>query len=208
MILRLRYGIMGDGKNERSTLMYVIVGLGNPGKKYDGTRHNVGFDCIDYLSEKHQIPVNKIKHKALIGEGMIEGEKVVLVKPQTFMNLSGETVLSLVKFYGLGLENLIVVYDDIDTDFAKLRIRKKGSAGTHNGMRHIIYLLKDDQFPRVRIGIGKSDVIPLKDYVLMRFNKTEQVEMMATIKNAGEAIEAIVLHDVDKAMNAFNGAKS
>lgn len=192
----------------KGAYMYVIVGLGNPGKKYDGTRHNVGFDCIDYLSSKHQIPVNKIKYKALIGEGVIAGQKVMLVKPQTFMNLSGETVLSIMKFYGLESSQLIVAYDDIDTDFGKLRIRKKGSAGTHNGMRHIIYMLKDDQFPRVRIGIGKSDVIPLKDYVLMRFNKTEITTMCETIKNAGEAIEVMIAQDVDKAMNLFNANKA
>lgn len=187
--------------------MFIIVGLGNPGKKYEGTRHNVGFDCIDYLSQKHQIPVTKVKHKGLIGEGLIGGEKVILVKPQTFMNLSGETVQSLMHFYGLGVDRLIVIFDDIDTDFGKLRIRKKGSAGTHNGMRHIIYMMKDENFPRVRIGIGKSDVIPLKDFVLMRFNKEEQKKMLATIKNAGEAVEMIIKEDVDKAMNCFNAIK-
>ncbi|MGX8797009.1 aminoacyl-tRNA hydrolase [Fusibacter sp. JL298sf-3] len=187
--------------------MYIIVGLGNPGKKYDGTRHNVGFDCIDYLSEAYHIKVNKIKHKALIGEGMIGTEKVLLVKPQTFMNLSGETVLSLCNYYQLPLENLIVVYDDIDTESGNLRIRQKGSAGTHNGMRHIIYMLKDDQFPRVRIGIGKSDTIPLKDYVLQRFSKEEAHQMMACIKQAGDAVATIVKEDVEKAMNVFNTRK-
>ncbi len=185
--------------------MFVIVGLGNPGKKYDLTRHNVGFETIDRLSEIYKISVNKIKYKALIGEGTIGGEKVVLVKPQTYMNLSGESVMGICKFYQLPMENLIVIFDDVDTDFAKIRIRRKGSAGTHNGMRSIIYLLQKDDFPRIRIGIGKSTHLQLADYVLQRFSKDELIEINATIDRAAEAVLSIIEFGADQAMNRFNG---
>ena len=185
--------------------MYIIVGLGNPGKKYEGTRHNVGFELIDRLASDSGISVDKIKFKALIGEGQIEGEKVILVKPQTFMNLSGETVYQIMQFYKLTADNLVVIYDDIDTDFGKLRIRKKGSAGTHNGMRHIIYLLQNDSFPRVRIGIGKPVRGDLKDFVLRRFDKDESAEMELVYEKACKAVKMIVSGDVDNAMNQFNG---
>ena len=185
--------------------MYVIVGLGNPGKKYDLTRHNVGFETIDRLSEKYMIPVTKMKYKALIGEGTIAGERVMLVKPQTYMNLSGESVMSICNFFQLPMENLIVIYDDVDTDFAKLRIRKKGSAGTHNGMRNIIYLLQKDDFPRVRIGIGKSSTLQLKDYVLQKFKKDEMIEMNETLDKAAQSVVTIIDSGVEIAMNRFNG---
>jgi peptidyl-tRNA hydrolase, PTH1 family len=185
--------------------VYIIVGLGNPGKKYEFTRHNVGFDAIDRLAEKHGIAVTKMKYKALIGECNIAGEKVILVKPQTYMNLSGETVMNICQFYQLPMEKLIVIYDDIDTDFAKLRIRMKGSAGTHNGMRHIIYLLQKDDFPRIRIGIGKSDRLALKDYVLQKFNKEEMVTISETIDRAAQAAETIISSGIEIAMNRYNG---
>ena len=186
--------------------MYVVVGLGNPGKKYEGTRHNIGFDVLDYLSVKLDIPVNKIKHKALIGEGRMGTEKILLVKPQTYMNLSGESVMSILDYYNVPMENLIVVYDDIDTDPGKIRIRKKGSAGTHNGMRNIIFLSKDDNFPRVRIGIGRPNGgRDLADYVIGRFSKEEAKAMIPVVKNAGDAIETMITDGVDLAMNRFNG---
>lgn len=185
--------------------MYVIVGLGNPGKQYQQTRHNVGFDAIDVLSDKLGIRVDKIKYKAVIGEGQYQGEKIMLVKPQTYMNLSGESVLRICQYYDLPTEKLIVVFDDIDTDLGKLRIRKKGSAGTHNGMRNIIYLLQKDDFPRVRIGIGKPERGELKDFVLRRFSQDEKELMKDTISRAADAVLAIVREDVDKAMNQFNG---
>jgi len=186
--------------------MYVIVGLGNPGKKYEGTRHNVGFEVLDYLSVKLDIPVNKIKHKALIGEGRLGQEKVVLVKPQTYMNLSGESVMQVLSYYDVPLDNLIVAYDDIDTDAGKIRIRKKGSAGTHNGMRNIIFLSKDDNFPRVRVGIGRpQNGHDLANYVIGRFSKEESKMMVPVIKNAGDAIEALIKDGVDLAMNRYNG---
>ncbi|GAU76112.1 aminoacyl-tRNA hydrolase [Fusibacter sp. 3D3] len=185
--------------------MYVIVGLGNPGKQYQQTRHNVGFNAIDILSEKLGIRVDKIKYKAVVGEGQYQGEKVMLVKPQTFMNLSGESVIGIMAYFDLPIENLIVIYDDIDTDFAKLRIRKKGSAGTHNGMRNIIYLLQKDEFPRVRIGIGKPERGDLKDFVLKKFNPDEKILMCDTLSRAAEAALMIIREDVDKAMNQYNG---
>ncbi len=185
--------------------MYIIVGLGNPGKKYDLTRHNVGFEAIDRLSEKFGISVNKIKYKALLGEGVIAGEKVILVKPQTYMNLSGETVHAICNFYQLPMENLIVIFDDVDTDFGKIRIRKKGSAGTHNGMRHIIYLLQKDDFPRIRIGIGRSLKLELKDFVLQKFSKAEMVEMNETLDKVANAVVTIIEEGTDSAMNRYNG---
>ncbi|MDK2866010.1 MAG: peptidyl-tRNA hydrolase, family [Clostridiales bacterium] len=185
--------------------MYIIVGLGNPGKKYAGTRHNVGFELLDQLAETHGIKVDKIKFKALIGEGYIGSEKVVLVKPQTFMNLSGESVRDVMHFYKVDETKLIVLYDDIDTVFGKLRIRKKGSAGTHNGMRNIIYLLQTDGFPRIRIGIGSPVRGDLRDFVLNRFSKDEWAEMALTLERAGKAVAMIVGGNIDGAMNQFNG---
>jgi PTH1 family peptidyl-tRNA hydrolase len=185
--------------------MYVIVGLGNPGAKYAKTRHNVGFDAIDRLADLHGIKVNKIKYKALVGEGFIKGERVMLVKPQTFMNLSGETVHKIFSYHKLPIENLIVIYDDVDTEFAKLRIRKKGSAGTHNGMRHIIYMLQKEDFPRIRIGIGKSDRIPLRDFVLQKFSKEEAAFMNDAIDRAAKSVDAILAEGIEKAMNTYNG---
>jgi len=183
--------------------MYVIVGLGNIGRKYDNTRHNVGFEFIDYLSRKYDIKVTKSKFKSLVGEGRINGEKVVLIKPQTYMNLSGEAVIRVLKYYEIELENLIIVYDDVDTDIGKIRIRKKGSAGTHNGMRNIIYLLNDDKFPRIRIGIGTPN-IPIEKYVLSRFKKDEIPYVEESIINASLALEVMIKENIDKAMNLYN----
>lgn len=185
--------------------MYVIVGLGNPGRKYDKTKHNIGFHVIDYISKKHGIKVNKVKYKAIIGEGMVAGEKVMLVKPQTYMNLSGESVMRIMEYYNLPLDNLIVIYDDIDTDVGKLRIRKKGSAGSHNGMKSIIYLLKSQEFPRVRIGIGRPMQMILADYVMAPFPKSEREFVLDSINRAGESCEVIIQDGVDRAMNFYNG---
>jgi PTH1 family peptidyl-tRNA hydrolase len=185
--------------------VYIIVGLGNPGKKYDITRHNIGFEVIDELAREHQIKINKSKFKSLVGEGFIGSEKVLLMKPQTYMNLSGQAVMKALDFYKVPIENLIVIYDDIDVEFAKIRIRKKGSGGSHNGMRNIIYLLQDDQFPRVRMGVGRPHPNqPLADYVLQRFTKKEQEEMIPVVQDSVQAIEVMVRQDVDLAMNRFN----
>lgn len=185
--------------------MYVIVGLGNPGKKYKVSRHNIGFEVVDEFARSNNIKMNKSKFKAIIGEGNVFGEKVVVVKPQTYMNLSGESVMSIMKFYNLEIENLIVVYDDIDLDVGKLRIRKKGSGGSHNGMKNIIYLLKKDGFPRVRVGVGKPPAgRDLADYVLSHFKKDEQEILIPVVKDAVSAIETIIKDDLDLAMNKYN----
>ncbi|WAW15044.1 aminoacyl-tRNA hydrolase [Peptostreptococcus equinus] len=186
--------------------MYIIIGLGNPGKKYERTRHNAGFDVIDKLADKHSIKVDKIKHKALIGEGRIGNEKVVLVKPQTYMNLSGESVISLVNFYKIDLKNLIVIYDDIDLDVGKLRIRKKGSAGSHNGMKSIIKCINSQEFPRVRVGVSKPQAgRDLADFVLSRVSKEQVEDMESGFDKAVKTVEEIIDKDIDSAMNKYNG---
>lgn len=184
--------------------MYIIVGLGNPGKKYESTRHNIGFEVLDFMAREFDMPIIKPKFKALIAEGRIAGQKVILVKPQTYMNLSGESVMSIVNYYDVPLENLIVVYDDIDTEMGKIRIRKKGSGGTHNGMRNILALLGKDNFPRVRVGIGKPENRALVDYVLERFTKNEVPYMEDAVSNSSKSIICILKEDIDKAMNDFN----
>ena len=186
--------------------MYVIVGLGNPGKQYDKTRHNVGFDVIDMLAKEYDISVTKIKHKALIGEGRIGTEKVLLVKPQTYMNLSGESVRDIYNYYKVDLENIVVIYDDIDLDVGKLRIRKKGSAGTHNGMRSIVKCLGSTEFPRVRVGVSKP--MPgqnLADFVLSRFRKEEADDLAMGLEKACNAVDCIIRENLDLAMNKYNG---
>jgi PTH1 family peptidyl-tRNA hydrolase len=184
--------------------MYIIVGLGNPGKKYAGTRHNAGFEVLDNFAEKHGIKMNKIKFKGLLGEGRIQGKKVLLLKPQTFMNLSGHSVREIVEFYKIEIDRLIVVYDDIDTPLGRIRIRKNGSAGTHNGMKDIIYNLMVDEFPRVRVGIGLDGNKDIIGHVLGGFAENETKPIRKTIAWASEALETIVIEGVDKAMNKYN----
>lgn len=184
--------------------MYIIVGLGNPGKQYEQTRHNMGFITIDRLAEKHQINVTKLKCKALVGEGYFGTKKVMLVKPQTFMNLSGQSVREIVNYYKEDLEHLLVVYDDIDLEPGVLRIRAKGSAGTHNGMRSIIYDLQEDGFPRIRLGIGKNPQIPLDKFVLGGFTKEEKPLLEDAVDKATQAIECYVAEGINAAMNAYN----
>ena len=185
--------------------MYIFVGLGNPGKRYEGTRHNIGFDILDLFAEKHQVKINKIKHKALLAELRIGTQKVVLVKPQTYMNLSGESLQSICQYYKPDMANVVVVYDDIDIDVGRVRIRKKGSAGSHNGMKSIIYSLKTDVFPRIRVGVGKPNGMDLADYVLSRYSKEELEPMREAALRSVDALEAIVTHGVDHAMNHYNG---
>jgi len=187
--------------------MYIIVGLGNPGKQYEQTRHNMGFLTIDQLAEKHSISVTKLKNKALVGEGYFGAKKVMLVKPQTYMNLSGQAVREIMSYYKEDIENLIVIYDDIDLEPGKLRIRAKGSAGTHNGMRSIIYDLQDDGFPRIRLGIGKNPMIPLDKFVLGGFTKEEKPLLEEAINKAVLAIECYVAEGINAAMNAYNEKK-
>lgn len=188
--------------------VYIVVGLGNPGDKYAYTRHNIGFIVIDMLAEKFGIRVNKIKHKAVIGEGMIAGEKVVLAKPQTYMNSSGESVLELYNWYKVDSSQIVLIYDDIDLDIGTLRIRPKGSAGTHNGMRSVIYHLQTEDFPRIRIGVGSpSAEWDLKDYVLSPFSSEELPLIEEACKMAVMGVELIVSEGVAAAMNQCNGIR-
>ena len=189
--------------------MFIIAGLGNPTKEYEGTRHNVGFDVIDRLSEKYNIDVETKKHRALIGKGMIAGQKVILAKPQTYMNLSGESIRSLVDYYKIDPEEeLLVIYDDISLGTGQLRIRAKGSAGGHNGMKNIIAHLGSQVFPRIKIGVGeKPRGYDLADYVLGHFSKAEQEQMEEGYSCAARAAEMIVSGGIAEAMNEFNRKK-
>ena len=189
--------------------MYIIVGLGNPKKEYDNTRHNIGFDVIDALAEDNRIGMTEKKHKAIIGKGIVGGQKVILVKPQTYMNLSGESVRELIDYYKVDeTEELIVISDDISLDVGQLRIRKKGSAGGHNGLKNIIMHLGHDTFQRVKMGVGeKPKHFDLADYVLGHFSKEERIIMNDSIKDACKAIEMMINDDVDGAMNIYNKKK-
>ena len=184
--------------------MYIIAGLGNPTKEYEGTRHNVGFDVIDRLSERYNIDVTMERHRALIGKGMIAGQKVILVKPQTYMNLSGQSVMEVMNFYKEDIENLIVIYDDIDIPTGTIRLRKKGSAGTHNGMRNIVYLLQEDGFPRIRVGIGSESKVDLIHYVTSGVTKKEKDLLEDALTRAADAAACIVEKGIEKAMNEYN----
>lgn len=185
--------------------MFVIVGLGNPGKDYTNTRHNIGFDTIDLLAKRNSININKIKFKSVYGEGTIGSEKVLLVKPQTYMNNSGVTVRDIYNFYKVPIENVIIIVDDIDIDFSRVRIKGKGSAGSHNGLKSIIQLLGRDDFPRVKIGIGsKKENQDLANFVLSRFSKDEREIIEGSILTAAESVEIIIKHSLDQAMNEFN----
>ena len=189
--------------------MFIIAGLGNPTKEYEGTRHNVGFDVIDRLSEKYNIAVDTKKHRALIGKGMIAGQKVILAKPQTYMNLSGGSIRSLLDYYKVDEEHeLLVIYDDVSLGVGQLRIRAKGSAGGHNGIKNIIAHLGGQVFPRIKIGVGeKPPKYDLADYVLGHFSKAEKVLMDEGYDNAVRAVEMIVSGDIEGAMNEYNRKK-
>ena len=186
--------------------MYLIVGLGNPEKDYDKTRHNMGFNVVNRLGEKYNIEITKNKFKALYGQGMIEGEKVILVKPQTFMNLSGEAVIEFVKFFKIPEENLLVIYDDFDTDPGKIRIRKFGTAGSHNGMISVIDMMKTQNFPRIRIGIGKpkDENIDMIHYVIGYVPEEERKVLEEGVKKGSEAVSEIMKNGIDSAMNKYN----
>ena len=185
--------------------MKIIIGLGNPGVNYAGTRHNVGFSAVVNLSDHFGISVDTKKHKALIGKGVIAGEKVILAMPQTYMNLSGESVRELYDYYKCDLSDIIVIYDDISLEVGKLRVRAKGSAGGHNGMKNIIQHLGSDAFPRIRIGIGdKPPRMDLADYVLSRFTGEELPLIRDCVDRAREACVTLLDEGVDAAMNRFN----
>lgn len=188
--------------------MYIIAGLGNPGEKYENTRHNAGFSSVDVIAKDYGISLNESKHKAIFGKGVIAGQKVILVKPQTFMNLSGESIREITEYYKIDEESeLIVIYDDISLDVGQLRIRKKGSAGGHNGIKNIILNLATDVFPRIKVGVGnKPKDYDLVDYVLGRFSSEDKAIMEESYKHVSKAVECIIADSIDKAMNEYNGA--
>lgn len=186
-------------------IMYIIIGLGNPTREYEATRHNIGFDAITRLADDYHISLDTKKHKAICGKGMIGGEKVILAKPQTFMNLSGESVRELIDFYKVTKEEIIVIYDDISLDVGQLRIRTKGSAGGHNGIKNIIAHLGSDEFCRIKIGVGdKPRNWDLADYVLARFPKEEEPVVRDALAKASKACETIITEGTQVAMNFYN----
>ena len=186
--------------------MYLIVGLGNPGRQYEATRHNMGFDVIDKLVEEYNVPQSGVKFNAMYGKGRIEGQPVILMKPLSYMNLSGGPIREMANYFKINPETeMIVIYDDIDLDPGQLRIRKKGSAGGHNGIKNIIAHLGTQEFPRVRIGVGEKPArMDLADYVLSRFPKDERVLMEEAFERAGEAAVCMMNDTMEHAMNQFN----
>lgn len=185
--------------------MYLIAGLGNPTWEYEKTRHNVGFEAIDILADKAGTTVTEKKHKALYGKGYIGGQKVILAKPQTYMNLSGESIREIADFYKIEPENIIILCDDINLAEGQLRIRLKGSAGGHNGLKNIISHLGTQEFPRIRIGVGeKPRGMDLADYVLGRFPKEQQAVMEEAYRDAAEAACMMIEDGADAAMNHYN----
>lgn len=185
---------------------FLIVGLGNPGKKYETTRHNAGFMCIDKFSQEENVDVKKVKFHALIGECYIEGHKVIVMKPQTMMNNSGQAIKECAIFYKIPPENIIVIYDDISLEPGKLRIRRKGSAGGHNGIKSIIAHLGSENFPRVKIGVGAKPHpdYDLVDWVLGSFPKNDLKLIDESCENAYNAIKIIMNADIDGAMSKYN----
>lgn len=179
--------------------MYIIVGLGNPGDKYERTNHNMGFGALDELASRHGITIEKKKCKALVGEGSIGGERCVLCKPQTFMNLSGESVVQLLSWYKCEKDQLIVIYDDVDLPAGKVRFRAEGSAGTHNGMRNIVALTGRTDFPRFRIGIGRPpEYMDLADFVLSRPTGENEEAIKAAFKKTADAVEIYIKDGLEK----------
>lgn len=183
--------------------MYLVVGLGNPGREYEGTRHNVGFEVVNNISEKLNFNISKIKFKGLVGESIIGGEKCIFLKPSTYMNLSGESVREAADFYKVPAENIIIIYDDVSIELGRIRIRPSGSDGGHNGMKSIIYHLNNDSFPRVRVGIGNPnyDII---SYVLGRFMPEEKECISKAIIKASDAVLEIIENGIQSAMNKYN----
>jgi PTH1 family peptidyl-tRNA hydrolase len=188
--------------------MYIIAGLGNPTKKYQATRHNIGWDAITQISDDYRIPLNMKQHKAICGKGCAEGEKILLVQPVTYMNLSGESIRELVDYYKITPQELIVIYDDISLEVGRLRIRGKGSAGGHNGIKSIIQHLGTQEFWRIKIGVGdKPNNWDLADYVLSRFQDEEEALVRDALKDASDACRIMITAGIDAAMNQYNKKK-
>ena len=187
--------------------MFLIVGLGNPEEKYNNTRHNIGFEAVDYIADKYNIDINRKKFKGVYGEGFIGNEKVILMKPTTYMNLSGECIREVIDFYKLSNEDILVIYDDISLDLGKIRIRRKGSAGGHNGIKSIIAHVGSDEFSRIKIGVGqpKGDLV---NYVLGKFSKEEKEVLEEVLEVSKLATDTIIREDINSAMNKYNGFKA
>ncbi|MGG7323463.1 aminoacyl-tRNA hydrolase [Clostridium baratii] len=187
--------------------MFLIVGLGNPEEKYNNTRHNIGFEAVDYIADKYNIDINRKKFKGVYGEGFIGNEKVILMKPTTYMNLSGECIREVIDFYKLSNEDILVIYDDISLDVGRIRIRPKGSAGGHNGIKSIINHLGTDEFSRIKIGVGqpKGDLV---NHVLGKFSKEENEVLEESLEATKVATETIIKEDTQAGMNKFNGFKA
>ena len=189
-----------------STIPYLIVGLGNQGREYQGNRHNIGFLLVNHLAERLGISFSRLQSKALVTDGRYQGRKIILAKPQTFMNLSGQAVGSLVNFYKVALEQLLIVYDEVDLPFGTLRMRPSGGSGGHNGMKSIIERLGTEDFPRMRLGVGRPPGrMEAADYVLQNFSKEEQERLVEILDRAGEAALTFVAQGIEEAMNRYNG---
>lgn len=198
--------MFGKKKTFGSSIEYIVVGLGNPDRKYENTRHNAGFIMVDYIADKLGVKINRVKFKSVVGEGTVNGAKVLFMKPSTYMNNSGEAVVEAMNFYKVPAENVIVLLDDINLDVGKMRIRSKGSDGGQKGMRSIIYLSGKDNYPRIKIGIGKK---PHPDYdlaawVLSKFTKDEVTLLEKIAENSLDAVEHIIDGNIQKAMNLYN----
>lgn len=187
--------------------MFLIVGLGNPGNEYEDTRHNIGFKVVDNIAKEYNIEINRQKFKGIYGEGFIDKEKIILLKPTTYMNLSGESVRAVVDFYNIDNDHILVIYDDISLEIGTLRIREKGSAGGHNGIKSIIAHLGSDVFSRIKVGVGQPNVDLIK-YVLGKFTQEEKVVVSESIEASTKAAREIINNDVKTAMNQFNGFKA
>jgi len=184
--------------------LYLIAGLGNPGREYEKTRHNVGFVAIDYLAQELGVKLTKLKFKSICGDAVIEGEKCLLIKPQTFMNLSGESVREAAEFFKIKPNNIIVLYDDVDLPVGHVRIRPKGSAGGHNGIKSIIYQLQSEDFTRVRFGVGKAEH-DMVNHVLGHFSEEDGLAVSDAVRKAPEIVRTIIKSGAAAAMNNFNG---
>lgn len=195
-----------QGSAPTGPVEFLVVGLGNPGREYENTRHNAGFLAVDRIAEKHHTEIKRVKFKGTVGQCRLGGKGVLLLKPGTYMNLSGQSVTEAMGFYKLKPEQVLVLFDDINLEPGKLRIRRKGSDGGHNGMKNILYLSGSDQFPRIKLGVGKKPRpdYDLADWVLSRFTGEEQKALDTALENAAAAAELIVKGDVDRAMNLYN----
>lgn len=187
--------------------MYLIVGLGNPGREYEHTRHNVGFDAIDKISSRYNIDLNRTKFKGMYGEGFLDGEKIILLKPLTYMNLSGESVREIANFHKIKNENIIVIYDDVDLEVGRIRIRKKGSSGGHNGIKSILYNLEKEEFLRIKLGVGKAER-DMVSHVLGKFHAEDREKIEEVLNCTIDIVDTIIKDGADSAMNKYNNFKA